>query len=205
MEVQRIPVGPLAENAYLAWEGGEGVVLDPGAEPEALEAAIREAGFTPKAILLTHAHFDHVGAVAPLAEAHGLPVYLHAAELEPYRRAPEIARAYGLEVPPPPKPAGFLDEGDEAFGFRVLHLPGHSPGHLAFYAPEAGVIFVGDVLFKGAVGRYDLPGADREALWHSLTRLTKLPEDTRVFPGHGEPTTIGSEKRTNPFLLGGLP
>jgi len=205
MEVQRIPVGPLAENAYLAWEGSEGVLIDPGAEPETLEAAIQKAGFSPKAILLTHAHFDHVGAVAPLAEAHGLPVYLHAAELALYRRAPEIARAYGLVVPPPPEPAGFLEEGDEAFGFRVLHLPGHSPGHLGFYAPESGVIFVGDVLFRGAVGRYDLPGADREALWRSLSRLTELPEDTRVFPGHGEPTTIDREKRENPFLLGGLP
>jgi len=205
VEVRAIPVGPLAENAYLAWEGGRGVLIDPGAEPETLEAALGEAGFTPEAILLTHAHFDHVGAVAPLAEAHGLPVYLHAADLDLYRRAPEIARAYGLDLPPPPEPAGFLDEGDQAFGFRVLHLPGHSPGHLAFYRPEDGLIFVGDVLFRGAVGRYDLPGADREALLRSLARLAALPDATRVFPGHGEPTTIGREKRTNPFLTGGLP
>jgi len=202
VEVRAIPVGPLVENAYLAWEGGRGVLIDPGAEPETLEAAIREAGFDPEAILLTHAHFDHVGAVAPLAGAHGLPVYLHRDDLELYLRAPEIARAYGLDLPPPPEPAGFLDEGDRILGFRVLHLPGHSPGHLAFHRPEDALIFVGDVLFRGSVGRYDLPGADREALLRSLARLAALPEATRVLPGHGEPTTIGHEKRTNPFLAG---
>ncbi len=198
-------VGPLAENAYLYWRGNEGVLIDPGDEPEAIEAALKAAGFSPQAILLTHAHFDHLGAVAPLAQAHGLPVYLHQDDLWLYQHADELARAYGLRVPKPPPPAGFLEEGETAFGLQVLHLPGHSPGHLGFYDPEEGLLFSGDVLFRGSVGRYDFPNSDREALWHSLKRLLALPEATRVLPGHGEPTTIGREARENPFLLGGLP
>jgi glyoxylase-like metal-dependent hydrolase (beta-lactamase superfamily II) len=200
MRVQGLTVGPLAENAYLVWEGGEGVLVDPGAEPERLEAAIEKAGFAPAAILLTHAHFDHLGAVAPLARAGGLPVFLNRADLPLYQNAPALAAAFGLSVPEPPEPAGFLDEGAEVFGLKVLHLPGHSPGHLAFYAEAEGFVLSGDLLFKGGIGRYDLPGADPEALFASLRRLLLLPEATRVLPGHGPATTIAEEKRTNPFL-----
>ena len=198
-------VGPLAENAYLYWKEGKGVLIDPGDEPEVLEAALKAAGFSPQAILLTHAHFDHLGAVAPLAKAHGLPVYLHEDDLWLYEHAGELAQAFGFRVETPPPPAGFLDEGDTFFGLKVFHLPGHSPGHLGFYDPEEQILFSGDVLFRGSVGRYDFPNSDREALWRSLNRLRALPEATRVLPGHGEATTIGREARENPFLLGGLP
>ncbi len=200
MEVRSLTVGPLAENAYLVWQGAKGVLVDPGDEAGRILEAVRAAGFTPEAILLTHAHFDHLGAVAPLAEALGLPVYLHAADLPLYQRAPEIAAGWGLTVPPPPEPAGFLDQGDEAFGLAVLHLPGHSPGHLAFYRAEDGFVLSGDLLFRGGIGRYDLPGADRAALFASLRRLLALPGATRVLPGHGPATTLAAERAANPFL-----
>ncbi len=200
MEVRSLTVGPLAENAYLVWQGAKGVLVDPGDEAGRILEAVRAAGFTPEAILLTHAHFDHLGAVAPLAEALGLPVYLHAADLPLYQRAPEIAAGWGLTVPPPPEPAGFLDQGDEAFGLAVLHLPGHSPGHLAFYRAEDGFVLSGDLLFRGGIGRYDLPGADRTALFASLRRLLALPGATRVLPGHGPATTLAAERAANPFL-----
>ncbi len=200
MEVRSLTVGPLAENAYLVWQGAKGVLVDPGDEAGRILEAVRAAGFTPEAILLTHAHFDHLGAVAPLAEALGLPVYLHAADLPLYQRAPEIAAGWGLTVPPPPEPAGFLDQGDEVFGLAVLHLPGHSPGHLAFYRAEDGFVLSGDLLFRGGIGRYDLPGADRTALFASLRRLLALPGATRVLPGHGPATTLAAERAANPFL-----
>jgi len=200
MRVQGLTVGPLAENAYLVWEGGRGVLVDPGDEPDRILEAVRGAGFTPEAILLTHAHFDHLGAVAPLAAALGLPVYLHRADLPLYQNAPAQAAAWGLSVPPPPEPAGFLEEGNEVFGLRVLHLPGHSPGHLAFYREADGLVLAGDLLFRGGIGRYDLPGADREALFASLRRLLELPDETRVLPGHGPATTLAEERRANPFL-----
>lgn len=202
MRVYPVTLGPLQENAYLV-ETGEGpVLIDPGDEPEKLFRLFRETGLTPKAILLTHAHFDHVGAVAPLVEALDLPVYLHPLDLPLYEGADLAARAWGFAVPKPPLPVEPLEEGMTLFGFQVLHLPGHSPGHVTFYDPEGGQVFSGDLLFRGSIGRYDLPGADPKALFASLKRLLSLPPETRVYPGHGPGTTLGLEARTNPFLTG---
>ena len=203
MRVQPLTVGPLQENAYLVWEGGRGFLVDPGDEPERILAALDAAGFTPEAIYLTHAHFDHLGAVADLASALKLPVYLHPADLPFYEHADIAAEAWGFSVKKPPAPSGFLTEGDVLpLGGRVLFVPGHSPAHLAFYFPEEGLLFGGDLLFRGSIGRYDLPGADPEALFASLARVIQLPAETRVLPGHGPATTIAEEKRTNPFLAG---
>lgn len=204
MRVFPLTLGPLGENAYLV-AGEEGVVLiDPGDEPERLLALMEETGLRPQAILLTHAHFDHVGAVAPLVEALGLPVYLHPLDLPLYRRAAEVAAAFGRSLPTPPLPVVPLEEGMRLYGLSVWHLPGHSPGHVAFLALEEDPpqAFSGDLLFRGSIGRYDLPGADRQALFRSLRRLLRLPPETRVYPGHGPPTTLGLEARTNPFLTG---
>ncbi|GAB5603061.1 MBL fold metallo-hydrolase [Thermus sp. FJN-A] len=207
MRVFSLPLGPLQANAYLV-DTGEGVALiDPGDEPERLLALFREVGLTPKAILLTHAHFDHVGAVAPLVEALGLPVFLHPLDLPLYRHAAEAARAWGFAIPAPPLSVEPLEEGMRLFGFRVLHLPGHSPGHVAFFypgeaEPKRPRVFSGDLLFRGGIGRYDLPGASREALSRSLRRLLTLPPETEVHPGHGPGTTLALEARTNPFLRG---
>ena len=206
MRVYRLSVGPLQENTYLV-EGKEGVVLiDPGDEAERILALLESTGFTPEAILLTHAHFDHVGAVAPLVEALSLPVFLHPLDLPLYRHAAEVARLWGLAIPDPPLPVEPLEEGQVLYGFTVWHLPGHSPGHVAFLHPgEAGEpprVLSGDLLFQGSIGRYDLPGASREDLFRSLGRLLTLPPQTEVYPGHGPSTTLALEARTNPFLLG---
>ncbi len=206
MRVYRLSVGPLQENTYLV-EGKEGAVLiDPGDEAERILALLESTGSTPEAILLTHAHFDHVGAVAPLVEALSLPVFLHPLDLPLYRHAAEVARLWGLAIPDPPLPVEPLEEGQVLYGFTVWHLPGHSPGHVAFLHPgEAGEpprVLSGDLLFRGSIGRYDLPGASREDLFRSLGRLLTLPPQTEVYPGHGPSTTLALEARTNPFLLG---
>lgn len=200
MKAFALTVGPLEENAYLVETPGGTVFIDPGDEAERLLALAEKAGLAPKAILLTHAHFDHLGAVAPLVEALDLPVYLHPLDLPLYQRAPEAAARFGLAVPPPPVPTQPLEEGMEVFGFTVWHLPGHSPGHVAFL--REGEVFSGDLLFRGSIGRYDLPGADPKALFRSLRRLLTLPPKTRIHPGHGPETTLALEAETNPFLAG---
>ncbi|RIH88134.1 Hydroxyacylglutathione hydrolase GloC [Meiothermus luteus] len=202
MRVYSIPVGPLQANAYLlVGEGGRGVIVDPGGEPERILAEVQRVGLSPEAILLTHAHFDHVGAVGPLVEALGIPVYLHPADLPLYQNASQAAGRWGLWVPNPPEPTEPLYEGqhlDFGLGLEVLFLPGHAPGHVGFYKP--GHLVSGDVLFRGGIGRYDLPGADPKALFSSLQKLLQLPPDTVVYPGHGPPTTLGEERAHNPYL-----
>lgn len=204
MRVYRLSVGPLQENTYLV-AGEEGALLiDPGDEAERILALVAERGLKPRAILLTHAHFDHLGAVAPLVEALSLPVFLHPLDLPLYQRAQEMAALFGLFVPKPPLPVKPLAEGMSLFGLTVWHLPGHSPGHVAFLAQDEGPVqaFSGDLLFRGGIGRFDLPGASQQALFRSLKRLLTLPPETEIHPGHGPPTTLALEARTNPFLKG---
>ncbi len=201
MRVLKLTVGPLAENAYWV-EGPQGTVLvDPGDEAERFLELGAKRG-PPQAILLTHAHFDHLGAVAPLVAAWGVPVYLHPLDLALYQRAQEAAVLWGFRIPSPPLPTLPLAEGMEVYGLKVWHLPGHSPGHVAFLQPETPLVLSGDLLFRGSIGRYDLPGADPQALFRSLKRLLTLPPETQVLPGHGPPTTLGLEAQTNPFLQG---
>jgi hydroxyacylglutathione hydrolase len=202
MKVYGFAVGPLQENTYLlVGEDGRGAIVDPGDEPERILAEVRRVGLKPEAILLTHAHFDHVGAVAPLVEALGLPVYLHPADLPLYQSAAQSAARWGLYIPQPPEPTLPLAEGqtlDLGLGLEVLFLPGHAPGHVGFYRP--GHLISGDVLFRGGIGRYDLPGSDPQKLFASLQKLTELPPDTVVYPGHGPKTTIAEERASNPYL-----
>lgn len=204
MKVYALAVGPLQANAYLlVGENGRGAIIDPGDEPQQILAEVRRLGLRPEAILLTHAHFDHLGAVAPLVEALDLPVYLHPADLPLYQSAAQSAARWGLSVPQPPEPVEPLTEGqtlDFGLGLHVLYLPGHAPGHVGFYRP--GHLLSGDVLFRGGIGRYDLPGSEPEALFASLRRVAKLPPETVVYPGHGPTTTIAAERATNPYLAG---
>ena len=201
-----LPLGPLQANCYLLLEdeAPAAVAIDPGGEAARVLAALRQQQKQLTHILLTHAHFDHLGAVADLVETTGASLALHAGDL-PLLRRRGGARDWGFNVRPCPEPTLLIEPGQmlEAGPVRLeaLFVPGHTPGHLAYYWPQAQAVFTGDVLFKEGVGRTDLPGGDYDTLMRSIHAvLLTLPEETVVYPGHGPATTIGDEKRSNPFL-----
>jgi glyoxylase-like metal-dependent hydrolase (beta-lactamase superfamily II) len=185
-------------------ETKEGVVIDPGDEPERILAETKKDGLTIKYILNTHAHFDHILANEALMKATGAPLAIHPLDV-PLLQTGGGAAAFGMSVPPGPEPDILLAEGDTiSFGvhtFQVLFTPGHTLGHVSFYEPNSGIIFDGDVLFAGGIGRVDLPGGDYETLLNSINeKLMTLPDKTIVCSGHGPVTTIGQERATNPWL-----
>ncbi|HEX3360702.1 MAG TPA: MBL fold metallo-hydrolase [Solirubrobacterales bacterium] len=212
LDVEMLTVGPIAENAFLVRpEGGNKlVVVDPGEEPERLLAAIEATGAEVDAILLTHTHFDHVGAVAPLARATGAPVYV-----------PELEKAVLADIMSFVPFEGFgpyesWDAEETLAGGETLDLagltldviftPGHSPGHVTYSVRGEDAIFSGDVLFQGSVGRVDLPGGDWPTLASSIaTLLDSHSDETVVHPGHMGITTLGAERTTNPFLQATAP
>lgn len=207
LAIGRLVVGPLQVNCYLAAceATGEAVVIDPGDQASDVLRALDEDGLSPKAILGTHAHFDHVLGVRGLKEAIGVPYLLHPADLPVLRQMQARARLmWGVELPPPPDVDGWLEEGHEVrFGecsLRVLHTPGHSPGSVSLYDGRS-VVFCGDALFAGSIGRTDLPGGDHALLVASIQgKLFALPDEVQALPGHGPPTSIGREKASNPFF-----
>jgi hydroxyacylglutathione hydrolase len=206
MFLRQLPVGMIQTNCYLAGceETDQGVVIDPGDEAGRILTEIKAAGLTIKYILNTHAHFDHIMANGPLVKVTGAPLALHPLDL-PLLRQNGGAALFGLQAPPSPEPDLELAEGDTiTFGhytLRVLFTPGHTPGHVSFYEADAGVIFDGDVLFAGGIGRTDLPGGDYETLLASINdKLMVLPDETLVYSGHGPVTTIGRERAGNPWL-----
>jgi glyoxylase-like metal-dependent hydrolase (beta-lactamase superfamily II) len=193
-------------NCYVVGcqETGEGVIIDPADEGDVILEQVREAGLTIKYVLLTHAHFDHILANEAVIKATGAPLALHPLDL-PLLRANGGASYFGLEASPSPEPDMELAEGDRiSFGnytFEVLFTPGHTAGHVSFYERNAGIIFDGDVLFAGGIGRTDLPGGDHETLMHSIQeKLMILSDETAVCSGHGPVTTIGRERASNPWL-----
>ncbi len=206
MKVQSFTVGPLQENCYLIVDDStaKAVLVDPGDEADRLAHAVEASGAQLTAIWLTHAHVDHVGAVAPLVEQFAVPVALHPDDRPLYDRAPDIGRTYGLRIQPLPEPTIALAEGDPVqvgdLTFDVLHLPGHAPGHVAFIGH--GAMFSGDLLFAGSIGRTDLPLCDPRAMNDSLRRISKLDASLVVYCGHGPSTTLGRELVSNPFLSG---
>ncbi len=207
MQVHGFTVGPVAENCFFAAREGSDVaiVVDPGEEADRLIAALDELGLRVAAILLTHTHFDHVGAVTPLARHTGAPVY-----------CPELEKHVLADIMSYVPWAGFgpfesydadeLVSGGERLELAgleidVLFTPGHSPGHVTYSIPSEQAVFSGDVLFQGSIGRTDLPGGDTATLMRTLAELVKrLPDETTVYPGHMGVTTIGQERATNPFL-----
>lgn len=200
-------VGPLQANCYLLADTDQGVavLIDPGDEAERLVSAIKAHNFRLEAIWLTHAHFDHVGAIADLKEVWNVPVYLHPADQPLLAHAAQAAARWELAIRQPPTETLPLSAGQILMvgGLRVYcrHTPGHAPGHIAFHLPREESVIVGDALFRGSIGRTDLPGGDHELLLASIRQeLLSLPDATRVWPGHGPATTIGAEKRSNPFL-----
>ena len=201
MPIHTLTVGPMQENCYLLEENDQCVIVDPGEEAARIVSTLTRLNLRPMAIWLTHAHFDHLGAVAGLVERLGLPVYLHQEALGGYLTAPQSAARWGIELAPLPEPSGFLTAGQMLeMGYEVLYLPGHAPGHLGFYRAQSSELVSGDVLFREGIGRYDLPGSSLELLKGSLHQLLQLPPNTRVYPGHGPVTTIEHELRHNPFL-----
>jgi hydroxyacylglutathione hydrolase len=178
-------------------------VIDPGDEGPRIASVIRDAGGDVAAILLTHAHLDHVGAVAHVVREFGAPVYLHPDDRPIYDQAVEHGLRYGLrlEEPPPPDVALVEDESVvfDDLEFRVLATPGHSPGSVTFIGGPGA--FVGDAVFAGSIGRTDLPGGDTETLLDAIvTKILSLPPQTVLIPGHGPETTVAAESATNPFL-----
>lgn len=206
MIVSTLPVGLIQTNCYIVGceQTGEGAVIDPGGHPDRILAEVERQGLTIKYVLDTHAHFDHTDANGAIVEASGAPLALHPGDL-PLLKASGGAALFGLHADPSPLPDLELSDGDElAVGqlcFRVLHTPGHTPGHVCFYAPDQGVLFDGDVLFRRGIGRTDLSGGSLAQLMDSIQRvLFVLPDETVVYSGHGPATTIGEEKRLNPWL-----
>ncbi len=222
MLIAALPTGPLAANCYVAAHapGGECVVVDPGQEASPQVAqALAEHGLTPTAILLTHGHFDHVWSAADISERHGIPVYLHGADrgllTEP---AAGVDAGFAAQLRmllgpgPHPEPAQLVEvSGGETLAlagleFTVEHTPGHTPGSVV-YAARTGegvpVMFAGDLVFAGSVGRTDFPGGDGAAMTASLARaVLARGDDTQILPGHGPATTVGRERATNPYLRG---
>lgn len=204
MKFSERTVGPFQENAYLVVDEttNRAVLIDPGAEPDRIVAMVRESGATLGAIWLTHAHLDHIGAVAGVRREWNVPVYLHPDDLPLYERATNQAAMYGLPFDQPENPDIELADGDVlqigSLRFDVIHTPGHSPGHCVFKHDER--VFGGDLLFAGSIGRTDLPLSDPRQMGRSLARICELDDATAVHPGHGPATTIGHERSTNPFL-----
>jgi glyoxylase-like metal-dependent hydrolase (beta-lactamase superfamily II) len=199
-------VGPFAENSYLVIDeaSGRAVFVDPGDEAEQLIAMGEASGAQIDAIWLTHSHIDHIGAIVGVRRRWPVPVYMHPRDSAVFERASDVARMYGIPFEKPDPPDVDLADGQQLtigqLRFDVMHMPGHSPGQCVFIGH--GVMIGGDLLFRGSVGRTDLPLSDHEAMHASLTRLTALDPDLVVWPGHGPETTIGRELETNPFLLG---
>ena len=207
MDVRSLTVGQVAENCYLLRRNGadRGLIVDPGEEAERILAMVEEMGIGVEAILLTHTHFDHIGAVAPVAKATGAPVYC------PELEVPVLADIMAFVPWPGFGPYESYDADETVAGGERLELagmeidvvftPGHSPGHVTYAVRDEQALFSGDVLFEGSVGRTDLPGGDWETLLASIRGLVEeFPAETTVYPGHMGVTSLGAERASNPFL-----
>ena len=206
MKIDWRTVGAFQENSYLVVDPStqRAALVDPGAEAEQLVEMVRASRATLEAIWLTHAHIDHIGAIAGIKRIWDVPVHMHPADRPLFDRGAMQAAVYGLPFEEPPAPECELAEGDTlqlgALRFGVLHMPGHAPGHVVFVTE--GHMIGGDLLFAGSIGRTDLPFSDPDRMSESLERVIMLPDETVVYPGHGPTTAIGRERATNPFLTG---
>ncbi len=216
-----LSVGMLHCNCHIVGDPvtREAIVIDPGDDVTRILESLARHRLTLRAIVITHAHIDHVGGLATLRNSTGAPVMMHQADLKLYDLLPTQASWLGVRTPPRCEVDQFLREGEavrwgateltDGFALQVLHTPGHSEGSVSLYLPrhtpqgaaEPGLLFAGDTLFAGSIGRTDLWGGSMEQIMDSIRgKLLELPDDTIVLPGHGEPTTIGAERETNPFL-----
>jgi glyoxylase-like metal-dependent hydrolase (beta-lactamase superfamily II) len=209
MILETFPVGPLACNCTILGdeEAGEAIVIDPGDEAGRIAGRLTELGLKLKQILVTHAHIDHVGGALRLKRLTGAPILLNENDLPLLAMMDEQAGWLGVAPPETAPPDGPLADGQfvglEKYAAQVLHTPGHTQGSVCLHFAPQKLLIAGDTLFAGSIGRTDLPGGDYGQIIHSIqTRLLPLPDETRVVTGHGLETTIGAERRSNPFLRG---
>lgn len=208
LKIEQMELGPVQTNCYIVYDGDKNaLIFDPGEEAERVKVLLKKRGLAPLAILLTHAHFDHIGAVDEIRDAYNIPVYLHRLEKDWLSR-PNLNGSGKYAALPDyrVRDADVLltDEKELTIGdftMQLLHTPGHSPGSVSFYFREDGFAIVGDTLFRGSIGRTDLIDGSEKVLLQSIrTSLLTLPAETVLFPGHGEDTTPEDEKASNPFL-----
>lgn len=208
MRFRVLPVTPFQQNCSLVWceATGRGALIDPGGEADRLLDLARTEGVTLERLLLTHGHVDHVGAAAELARVLDIPIEgPHREDAFLLDALPQQCDLFGFPPTPPLRPDRWLEAGDPVrvgeVELEVLHCPGHTPGHLVFYQPVARLAFVGDVLFRGSIGRTDFPRGDHHRLLHSIRHtLFPLGDDVRFVPGHGPMSSFGQERLTNPFV-----
>lgn len=210
IKIKKFVVNPLGENSFIVSdETGECIFIDPGFfyEEEHVEVKdyIKSNNLTPVKITNTHCHFDHIMGVEFVRNEFKIPFLAHADDAFWIKKAIDQGKMFGFEMEPVAPADGFLVENEFVeFGntkLKIIHVPGHSPGHVVFYSESDKILIAGDVLFYGSIGRTDLPGGDFDTLISNIkNKLFPLPDDTKVYCGHGPETTIGFEKRTNPFL-----
>lgn len=209
LHVARFTFNPFQENTFVVHNGKEAVIIDPGCwngrEQRELEDYLIDNDLTPARLILTHAHIDHILGCAWIHERFGLKPEMHPEDLRTWNTGERSAHLYGIPFTPGPAPESFLEAGDELrIGDGVLHVlfvPGHAPGHIAFHSPADRFVVSGDVLFRHSIGRVDLPGGDLDTLLMSIRdQLFPLGDEVTVHCGHGPDTTIGHERRHNPFL-----
>jgi len=210
IHIKAFTFSPISENTYVLYnDAGKAIIVDPGcyfpAEEETLKNCLIDNGLTPVYLLNTHCHLDHVFGNKWVHETYGLELHMHPNEASMLELAPVSGERWGLPFQNYAGPLHYLNDGDTLFldetEIQVILAPGHSPGSICFYLPSQGDLIGGDVLFRGSIGRTDLPGGDAETLLNSIReKLWVLPDETVVYSGHGIKTTIGYEKRNNPFL-----
>lgn len=207
MIFETIVVGPLEVNCFILGceTTREGVIIDPGSEAEKVLAAAGKLGLTIRQVINTHGHFDHVGGNREVLAATGATLLIHGGDVPFLSRAAEVATKYGLTTENSPPPDQLLEDGllltFGECGMQVLHTPGHTPGGCCLYLESEGKVITGDTLFAEGVGRTDFPGSSHEALIEGIrSKLLTLPDATVAYPGHGPATTIGHEKRYNPYI-----
>lgn len=207
MIIEKLEVGSFVANCYIIGNESnqEGIVIDPGAEASKILNKVKSLGLEIKFIILTHGHMDHVGALQEIKEATGAVVAIHADDAGALQRSNPLSAMIDFSPQTPPPPDRLLKDGDSLaagnLSFSVIHTPGHTPGGICLLAEQ--VVFTGDTLFNSSIGRTDLAGGSYQQLIDGiLSKLMALPDDTTVYPGHGPETTIGTERRLNPFLRG---
>lgn len=208
-KVARLVVGPLDVNCYVVWDTAsrEAVIIDPGGDAELIEDLVREEGLVVTYILNTHGHFDHVGADGALKKSLGAELAIHPGDVPILMKNIEQGLFFGIETDSVPEPDMELTDGTTievgSLVMRVIHTPGHSPGGVSLYLEKEGLLFTGDTIFAGSIGRTDLPGGSFETLISSIKeRVIPLGDGVRLFSGHGPETTVADEKECNPFVNG---